>query len=48
MAPEAKLYAYKVFGCSGTTNVVTEAIDVAVDPNGDGSLDDRVDVINMS
>ena len=48
MAPKAKLYAFRVFGCEGSTNLVTEAIDRAVDPNDDGDPSDRVDVINMS
>lgn len=48
MAPEAAIYAIKVFGCDGSTDVVTEAIDHAVDPNGDGDPSDRVDVINLS
>lgn len=48
MAPRARLYAYKVFGCEGSTNVVGEAIDRALDPNGDGSTSDHVNVINMS
>jgi subtilisin family serine protease len=48
VAPEADLYALKVFGCDGSTNVVVEAIEWAVDPNGDGDTSDRLDVINMS
>ena len=48
MAPLAKIYSYKVFGCEGSTNVVTAAIDKAVDPNGDGNPSDHADVINMS
>src|SRR5437588_84201 len=48
MAPKAKLYAYKVFGCAGSTDVITAAIDKAADPNGDGNPADHVDVINMS
>lgn len=48
MAPEANLYGYRVFGCDGTTNVVTEAIDMALDPDGNGDTSDHVDVINMS
>ena len=40
VAPEADLYAVRVFGCTGSTNVVTEAIDWAV-ANG-------MDVISMS
>ena len=48
MAPKAKLYAYKVFGCQGSTDLVTAAIDKAADPNGDGNTSDHVGVINMS
>ena len=48
MAPQAKIYSYKVFGCEGSTDLVTEAIDKAVDPNGDGNPSDHADVINMS
>jgi Subtilase family len=48
MAPEAKLYEYKVFGCGGSTNLVGAAIDRAADPNGDGDTSDHVDVISMS
>ncbi len=40
VAPQVDLYAYKVFGCTGTTDVTTEAIDRAVA--------DGVNVINMS
>ncbi len=40
VAPKADLYAYRVFGCTGSTNVVVEAIDRAVQ--------DGMDVINMS
>lgn len=48
MAPAAKLYAFRVFGCAGSTDVVGAAIDRAGDPNGDGDPSDHVDVINMS
>ena len=48
VAPEASLYALRVFGCGGSTNLVTQAIDWAVDPNNDGDFSDRLDVINMS
>lgn len=48
MAPAAKVYGYKVFGCDGSTNVVGQALDRALDPNGDGYFDDAVDIINMS
>jgi len=48
MAPKATLVSYRVFGCSGSTDLVAEAIDRAMDPNGDGDTSDHVDVINMS
>jgi minor extracellular serine protease Vpr len=40
VAPKADLYAVRVFGCEGATDVVTEAIEWAVDND--------MDVINMS
>ena len=48
VAPGAQLYAYRVFGCNGSTDVTDLAIDRAIDPNGDGNPSDHVDVINMS
>jgi subtilisin family serine protease len=49
VAPAALLYALKVFGePAGSTNLVIDAIEWAMDPNGDGDVSDRVDVINMS
>ncbi len=48
VAPEASIVALRVFGCEGSTELVSEALDWAVDPNGDGNFSDRVDVINMS
>ena len=48
VAPEATLYALKVFGCQGSTNLVVEALDWAMDPNGDGDFSDHLDVVNMS
>jgi subtilisin family serine protease len=47
-APKASLYALRVFGCAGSTNVVGEALDWAADPNQDGDPSDRLDVVNMS
>ena len=47
-APNAKLFPIRVFGCAGSTNVVTQAIEFAMDPNGDGNFSDHYDVINMS
>jgi subtilisin family serine protease len=48
MAPEAKLYGFRVFGCDGSTDLVGAAIDRAADPNQDGDTSDHVDVVNMS
>jgi subtilisin family serine protease len=48
VAPKAQLYALRVFGCEGTTNLTEQAIEWAMDPNGDGDLSDHLDVINMS
>lgn len=48
VAPQAKLYALRVFGCSGSTDLTDQAIEWAVDPNGDGDFSDHLDVINMS
>jgi subtilisin family serine protease len=48
VAPEAKIYALKVFGCTGASEIVDQGIEWAVDPNGDGNLSDHVDVINLS
>lgn len=48
MAPAATLYSLKVFGCSGSTDVVIPALDLALDPNGDGNFADHLDVVNLS
>lgn len=48
VAPMASLYALRVFGCSGSTGLVTQALEWAVDPNKDGDFSDRLDVVNMS
>ena len=40
VAPKADVYAVRVFGCSGATDVVSEALDWAVDND--------MDVVNMS
>ncbi|MDN5667327.1 MAG: S8 family serine peptidase [Renibacterium salmoninarum] len=47
-APEAQLLSFRVFGCSGSTDLVIEALDRALDPNQDGKFDDRADIVNMS
>ncbi|MBE0696525.1 MAG: S8 family serine peptidase, partial [Anaerolineaceae bacterium] len=51
VAPDASLYAVKVCSsvstaCSGVA--LLQGMDYAMDPNGDGSINDAVDVINMS
>ena len=48
LAPGAELYALRVFGCAGSTNVAALAIDWAMDPNRDGVTDDHLDVVNLS
>lgn len=47
-APLAKLYSVRVFGCDGSSAVIARGIEWAVDPNGDFSFSDRMDVINLS
>ncbi|MGW6937005.1 S8 family serine peptidase [Lentzea sp. NPDC054927] len=47
-APKALLYALKVFGCEGGTNLTAQALDWALDPNGDGDFSDKLDVVNLS
>ncbi|HNR21574.1 MAG TPA: S8 family serine peptidase [Steroidobacteraceae bacterium] len=51
VAPDVKLIAAKVCSsvstsCNGAA--MLQALDYMLDPNGDGSMDDAVDVINMS
>jgi subtilisin family serine protease len=48
MAPRAQLYSLRVFGCAGSTDLVLEALDRAMDPNGDGNTKDHFDLINLS
>ena len=48
VAPQADIYALRVFGCVGSTAVTVAAINWATDPNRDGNPSDHVDVINMS
>ncbi|HJQ45877.1 MAG TPA: S8 family serine peptidase [Amycolatopsis sp.] len=47
-APKSLLYAIKVFGCGGSTNVTSQAMDWALDPNGDGDFADHLDIVNLS
>ena len=51
VAPGVELHAYKVCSavatsCSGVALI--QAMDAAVDPNGDGDTGDHVDIVNMS
>lgn len=49
IAPEASVIALKIFGCRGDSTFLTEAIDYAIDPNGDGDTADRlVDALSIS
>jgi MYXO-CTERM domain-containing protein len=48
VAPRANLYALKIFGCDGSTTALISALERAADPNKDGKLDDRLDVVNAS
>lgn len=50
VASGADLYAIKVFGAKGSTSdsVVIAGLEYAADPNGDGSPDDQLDVVNLS
>ncbi len=50
MAPDAKLYAYKVLNSAGNgyTSDIVAAIQRSEDPNSDGNTSDHVDVISMS
>jgi subtilisin family serine protease len=48
VAPRALLYGIRIFGCGGGSVLAVQAIDWALDPNGDNDLSDHLDVINMS
>ncbi len=50
VAPEASLYAIKVFGKDGSTGdaVIVAALEFASDPNGDLDPADHLDVVNLS
>jgi minor extracellular serine protease Vpr len=50
VAPDAELFAIKVFGKSGGTgdSVVIAALEYAMDPNGDLDPSDKLDVVNLS
>lgn len=50
VAPDASLFAIKVFGKDGSTSdaVVIAGLEYSADPNGDLSLDDQLYVVNLS
>lgn len=49
MAPQATLYAYKIFGCRGSSTFLLKALEQALDPNGDGDTSDHaVDVLILA
>lgn len=50
VAPDAKIFAYKVLNSSGAGSwtTVLQAVQAAADPNGDGNPSDHVDVASMS
>lgn len=48
IAPGALVYALKVFGTNGTSDLIIEALEWASDPNGDYDWSDRLDVVNLS
>lgn len=50
VAPDAELYAVKVFGKEGSTMdaTVIAAFEFAADPNADLNPDDQLDVVNLS
>ncbi len=48
VAPDALLYAVKIFGAYGSTNLTLHGIEWSMDPQGLGHLAEPVDVINMS
>lgn len=50
VAPDASLYAIKVFGADGSTGdaVVVAALEYSADPNADLALEDSLDVVNLS
>ncbi len=47
IAPDAKLYAYKVFP-NAYSSIIIQAMEASVDPNKDGDFSDKVDILSMS
>ena len=48
VAPEAQLYAIRIFGCAGPSSLTTAGLEWALDPNQDGDFSDRMDIVNLS
>ncbi len=50
VAPEASLYALKIFGSGGSSSssIILKALNWAADPNDDGDTSDHLDVVNLS
>jgi subtilisin family serine protease len=48
VAPKAELYALRVFGCTGTTFLISQALEWATDPNDDFDFSDHLDIVNIS
>ncbi|MCD4685581.1 MAG: S8 family serine peptidase, partial [Anaerolineae bacterium] len=50
VAPNAEIYAFKIGDCGPPVSFIAAlaALDMVVDPNGDGNLADRLDVTNNS
>jgi len=50
VAPDAKIYAYKVLdaGGSGSYSNIISAIERSIDPNQDGDFSDHLDIISLS
>ncbi len=48
VAPEAKLFPVRIFGCGGSTGLIVAGLEWALDPNKDGDFTDHMDVVNMS
>jgi subtilisin family serine protease len=45
VAPGAQLFALKIFGCQGSSVLLTAALERAIDPNADGDPADHLDVV---
>jgi minor extracellular serine protease Vpr len=48
VAPQANIYAYRVFGCSGSSAVVAAAINDVVEHNNTSPASEKISVISMS